>query len=190
MIGEKTCRDSLSQLTETVGECMNEEWRTIKGYPKYSVSSIGRVRNNKTLRILKPSKYGNSRHYLHVILYQGTYDSRKCIGIHRLVAEAFIPNPDNLPEVNQIDKNGFNNTVDNLEWVSHTDNIIHRNSSHQFSITDVKCIKVIRVEDRKVFNNIVEAAQECGSDSYMRIYHCLIGSRQLAFGYHWKYLEQ
>ena len=169
---------------------MKEEWRIVKDYPNYSVSSLGRIRNDKFGRILKPSKRGECRSYLFVALYNGGHSTRKDISIHRLVADAFIPNPDNLPEVNHIDKNGLNNAVDNLEWASHTDNIIHRNSNHQFSITDVKCIKVIRVEDRKVFNNIVEAAKECGSDSYMRIYHCLIGSRQLAFGYHWKYLEQ
>lgn len=100
---------------------MIEEWRPIEGYEGvYEVSSYGRVRsldrydsNNHFLkgRILKlcADKYG----YLNVGLSLG--NKEKKYKVHRLVAEAFLPNPDNLPQVNHLDEDKTNNRVDNLE---------------------------------------------------------------------------
>lgn len=170
---------------------MTEEWRKIKGYQNYSVSNLGNVRNDKTGRLLKPGKSGGGtkRNYYQVLLYQGSHASRKSVFIHRLVADAFIPNPDNFPEVNHIDRDGFNNAVSNLEWVTRSENVLHTCSGHKISIREIKSKKVIRVEDGKVFNDIVEAAQDCGSQNYLSISNCMVGRRQTAFGYHWKYLE-
>lgn len=177
-----------------VGKCMKEEWRTIKDYPNYSVSNLGRVRNSKTGRILKSSKCGGGAEagkYLHVILYQGSRASRKSIGIHRLVAKAFIPNPDNKPEVNHIDGNGYNNVVSNLEWVTHTENMIHA-----FSILHPKIYipkKVIRVEDGCIFDSIDDAAYACGFADHISFFTDYLDGkkqRQTIGGYHWKYLEQ
>lgn len=112
---------------------MIEEWRPIEGYEGiYEVSSYGRVRSldryvrckSKSYRlkkgsILSPAKDKNG--YLKVVLSC----NRKCntINVHRLVAQAFIPNPDNLPEVNHKDEDKTNNSVDNLEWCNHSYNI-------------------------------------------------------------------
>ena len=91
---------------------MNEIWKSIDD--RYSISNFGRVKSNyaNKERILKPFKdaYG----YLKVDLRHG--DKRKTMSVHRLVALAFIPNPDNLPQVNHKDENKENNRVDNLEW--------------------------------------------------------------------------
>lgn len=86
-------------------------WKPIDGYEGYLVSDDGRVWSSKRgIELAQEEKKG----YLNVYLYNR--DGRKFIGVHRLVAIAFIPNPDNLPEVNHKDENPMNNRVDNLEW--------------------------------------------------------------------------
>lgn len=83
----------------------------IEHYPNYSVNDSGEVFNNKTGRKLKQTiKKG----YCNVYLYNE--DGRKFFLVHRLVAQAFIPNPNNYPEVNHKDENSLNNCVENLEW--------------------------------------------------------------------------
>ena len=88
-----------------------EEFRDIPGYEgMYEVSNLGRVRRNG--KILKPGKdrYG----YLHVDLYKN--GTKRTFTIHRLVAFAFLSNPNKYPEVNHRDEDKTNNCVDNLEW--------------------------------------------------------------------------
>lgn len=94
-----------------------EEWRTIEGHPKYAVSNYGNIVNVKSQRVLKQCV--NSSGYKKVVL------NKENEYVHRLVATAFISNPDCLPEVNHKDGNKWNNRVDNLEWVSKSDNAKH-----------------------------------------------------------------
>ena len=91
---------------------MTEIWKTIDD--RYSVSNFGRVKSNyaNKERILKPYK----NHYGYLMVDLRHHGTRKIISVHRLVALAFISNPDNLPEVNHKDENKENNYVDNLEW--------------------------------------------------------------------------
>lgn len=90
---------------------MMETWKDIKGYEgKYQVSNMGKVRNILTGNLL--SAYSGRYSQVHL----GPKNNQKTVRIHRLVAEAFIPNPDNLPLVNHKDENKMNNCVDNLEW--------------------------------------------------------------------------
>lgn len=101
---------------------MEEVWKDIKGYEGlYQISNLGRVKRVTTGRILKGDK--NKDGYLLVKLCKNSIGSNK--RIHRLVAEAFIPNPENKPQVNHIDENKINNRVDNLEWVTANENINH-----------------------------------------------------------------
>ena len=92
---------------------MIEEWRDVPGYEGlYEVSDWGRVKNIKTGRILKPANNGWG--YLFVVLCKNGI--KTAAKIHRLVAYAFIPNPQNLPQINHRDEDKTNNSVDNLEW--------------------------------------------------------------------------
>lgn len=108
-----------------------EEWRDIAGYEgKYQVSNLGRVKslpkysNSKGYlelrkeKILKPCFTGKYRNYPTV-----TFLDRKSYKVHRLVAEAFIPNPNNYPIINHKDENPSNNRVDNLEWCDNAYNV-------------------------------------------------------------------
>lgn len=87
----------------------------IKGYENYEVRPNGEVINTKSGKILKPQK--NTRGYLQVGLSKD--GTKKHFLIHRLVAEAFIPNPLNLPCVNHRDENKTNNCISNLEWCTY-----------------------------------------------------------------------
>jgi len=89
---------------------VNEVWENIEDFENYVVSNLGRVKNKKTGRILKACNHAG---YFVVGLSKTKV---KSMPIHRLVAKAFIPNPENKAHVNHIDKNPLNNNVINLEW--------------------------------------------------------------------------
>lgn len=108
-----------------------EIWRDIKGFEGlYQVSNLGRVKSLpkytysrgypqlRKEKILRPGYTGKNRCYATVVLNDG-----KGYKVHRLVAQAFIPNPDNLPQVNHKDENPFNNCADNLEWCTNQYNV-------------------------------------------------------------------
>ena len=91
-------------------------WKTIENKQKYEVNSIGEVRNKRTGRVLKNSTRKDG--YCQVMLGRKTIPEY----IHRLVAEAFIPNPENLPQVDHINGVKSDNRAENLRWVDATEN--------------------------------------------------------------------
>ncbi len=98
-----------------------ERWANIEGWPGYQVSTEGRVMGLKG-KCLKasPSNWGYPRVTLHI-----PGGSRWSVFVHRLVAMAFIPNPNSLPEVNHLDGDKLNPKLSNLEWVTHQGNMAH-----------------------------------------------------------------
>lgn len=168
----------------------------------YEVSSCGSVRRTENQRILK--SFLNHKGYPHVVMHKNGKAYSKTI--HRLVAEAFIPNPDNLPQVNHIDANKENNTVDNLEWISGLDNMRHayRNgcfkpfSENQKAATMKNILKAQGWNSRAVicldkdgteiarYSSITEAHEISGCN-VSKIVACCKGHRRSTHGYQWKY---
>jgi hypothetical protein len=110
---------------------MREEWRPVRlGIlaleSNYEVSSLGRVRNRKTGRVLSSHFITNRSGDLYekVDLYLAGIRHKRFV--HRLVAEQFIPNPENKPEVNHPDGNTLNNGKDNVEWATREENEAHK----------------------------------------------------------------
>jgi len=107
------------EINNIVEQIVIEEFKKIDGYENYSVSKNGNVRNDKTKLILKP--WGNKNGYPRVELFKDK--KGKKFRIHRLVAIAFILNPDNKLCVDHIDENKINNNVNNLRWATSQENL-------------------------------------------------------------------
>lgn len=184
-MGAVTCPYAFSIMN---GKEEKEIFREIDGFPDYEVSNLGRVCSfkGKYPKILKPGK--NRYGYLYVILYNGG----KMIGktIHRLVAEAFVPNPENKSEVNHIDEDKLNNVAENLEWVTRKENCNHgtRNSRLAKSLSRTVIQYTIEGIFMAEYSSIHEAERVTG------IFHTNIcqvcrGKRKTAGGYLWLYDE-
>lgn len=105
------------------------ETRRYPDNPDYSVTESGVIVNTVTGHLLAQREHkinGKGTGYYYVTLGYVVENYRwKHIAVHRIVAKSFLPNPDNKPEVNHKDRNRGNNNVSNLEWVTHSENIIH-----------------------------------------------------------------
>ncbi|CEI81277.1 NUMOD4 motif [Oceanobacillus oncorhynchi] len=126
-----------------------EVWKNVVGYEGiYEVSSLGKVRTHakntgyldrrstksRKQRIIKPQKsLAANQKCLRANVELYKEGSRKRVRVHRLVAEAFIPNPEKLPQVNHKDGNPLNNHVENLEWCTHKENVNHGFDNGLFS---------------------------------------------------------
>lgn len=174
---------------------MKEEWRDIKENPNYMVSNMGRVKSLNYRRtgkekILKPST--NTNGYLFINLYKN--GKQKNCTIHRLVAKAFIPNPDNLPFINHKSEIKSQNNVENLEWCDtlYNNNFgtrndrmadTKRNGSQSKSVLqkDIETDEIIAE-----FPSTMEIERQLGY-SNGNISQCCNGKRKQAYGYKWQY---
>ena len=160
---------------------MKEIWRDIEGYKgKYQVSNMGRVKSlnyNNTGKegIMEP--HDNGKGYLRVQLCKD--GKGKWYRINRLVAQAFLPNPNNLPEVNHIDKDKTNNKVENLEWCTTQYNVEYSQAKAVIGINKVSGLIL-------EFPSIMEAERQTGI-SNKHICDCLKGRNKSAKGYYWFY---
>lgn len=163
-----------------------EKWKPITEFNgKYEISNLGRVRNN-TGKLMK--LYINDAGYWVVALKK---DKKTCFRrIHRLIAIAFIPNPENKLEVNHIDSDRSNYAISNLEWCSSSENHIHAAHRKEFGFLNaLKPIACYNINGRleNLFNSQSEAARilKCRQSN---ICQALKGKQIKAKGFIWKYL--
>lgn len=163
-----------------------EEWRKVSNYPKYEISSYGRVRSlyNTHQRLMETPKILSIKtdrvgyKFIHLINERG----RKPLRIHRLVAETFLHNPNNFPEVNHKDEDKSNNKTDNLEWCTKYANM------HHSKAWEVNQTKILQYDK----NNMIRSWDSMSEAS--RFHHitpqsifAAIKNGWKAAGYYWKY---
>ena len=147
--------------------------KDIKGYEGlYAVTSCGKVYSYKNKKFLKPRKGSNG--YFQVNLCKD--GKMKQYLIHRLVAEAYIPNPDNLPQVDHIDGNKTHNYLNNLQWITNRDNCRKSNNK-----------PILQFDLDGNFIREWSSATDVGREVKCNICNCLKGKRPSAYGYIWKY---
>ena len=162
---------------------------------KYDVSSFGRIRNTFTRKELKQSK---TRKYCYVSMWYGHSRVRKTVS--RLVAEAFIPNPRNLPQVNHKDENPENNRVDNLEWCTASYNSSYATRNERMLKT--RKLKNLKTREKPVlqvdlsgfvigrYDSIIDAHRKTGIDFSNISKRCRDNCyNKTAGGYMWIFLD-
>ena len=165
---------------------MKEIWKDILGYEGlYRVSNWGRVWSCRKNKILKLHTCQSD--YVYIGLHKdGKVKSYK---IHRLVAQTFIPNPNNLPEVNHIDEDKSNNRWDNLEWCDHKTNCNHGTRIARCAAGNSKPVKCI--ETGVIYSSATEAGKQLGIDQGW-ICNCINKKNRCrsTYGLHWEYVEK
>ena len=162
---------------------MIEELKDIKDYEgEYAITRDGRVWSYKSNKFLKPvlDKDGYHKVNLH------KDKKMKTFRIHRLVADAFIPNPKGLPQVNHKDENKSNNCVENLEWCDAKYNMNYGTRTERAA--KKQSIPVYCEELDRVFDGARQAARELGLDN-SNIIKCCKGKLKTHRGYHFRYAE-
>ena len=147
--------------------------RDVKGYEGlYGITSCGRVWSYKRQKFLKPAS--DKKGYFKVVLYK----NGKCKNykIHRLVAEAYIPNPDNLPQVDHIDNDKTHNYINNLQWITNRNNV--RKGRNK---------PILQYDLNGNFIREWECANDVGREVQSHICACAKGKLSTAYGYVWKY---
>ena len=166
-----------------------EEWKDIAGYEGlYQISNLGRVkslRNNKMRKekILKVKK--NTTGYLYLSLYKNNVGKNYLL--HRLVAEAFLENPNNYPCINHKDENKEKNNVNNLEWCTYLYN--SRYGTRTERIVKSRLISIYCLETNKYYNSIKQASEELNLDS-SHIVKVLKGRQKQTKGYTFRYANK
>lgn len=159
--------------------------KDIKNYEgKYAITDGGQVYSYRRNKFMKLDITKNG--YVRV----GLYDNGKTIHylIHRLVAEAFLPNPNDLPCVNHKDENRQNNILSNLEWCSYEYNNTYGTRIEKAVKAKSKPVKQLTMDGEfiKLWDSAAEASKAIGA----QVYRAANGSRKSAGGYRWEYVKE
>lgn len=166
-----------------------EVWKSIENYTDYFISNYGRVKSYKkgTAKFLKQQV--NEKGYLKVPLIRDDKRRTSC-KVHRLVAQAFIPNSLELPEINHKDEVKTNNHVENLEWCDHKYNVNYGNRTEQASLTYSRPIIQYDKNGNYIaeYRNPYDANRKLGLYS-SHIYSCCHGKRKTTGGFMFKFKD-
>jgi hypothetical protein len=172
---------------------MSEIWKSVIGYEGlYEVSSLGNVRsvNWRGLGYRKFSPVPDRDGYLQITLTKN--GKQQNARVHRLVAMAFVDNPENKPQVNHIDEDRSNNVASNLEWVTCLENNNHgtRNIRVSQSKRNTNCKRILQLNKNgdpiREWVSINEVERQLGYDTGL-MSKCCKGKKKSAYGYLWKY---
>ena len=172
--------------------------KPIPGFPHYLASEDGRIFSLYSNRYLKPCLCKRTG-YEQVTLCEGNV--KHVLRVHRLVASAHVPNPDNLPWVNHKDENRVNNASSNLEWCTPSyNNSYGHKAEKQRATVGIEALrksaanarkhrlrKVRCVETGEIYESTAEAARATGLKSHSGITMACNGSYGTSAGYHWEY---
>lgn len=159
-----------------------EDWYDIADYPDYEINVYSDIRNKHTGKILLPQTNGWG--YNFVTLYNENGPRTKMV--HRLVAETFIPNPYNKPQVNHIDGSKRDNRLTNLEWVTNSENEKHAFRMGLKHPTGEKKVRII--ETGEVYRSLHECARQIGGN-FKAISNCIRGVSKTHLGYHYEVVD-
>ena len=159
-----------------------EVWKDYKNY--YQVSNFGRIFSKRYNKIMKPTL--NAYGYYRICIYDSPKHFKNEL-VHRIVAQAFIPNPDNLPEVNHRDENPQNNFVSNLEWCSAKYNSNFGTRNKRIGKSNSK--KVLQYTLDGEFVREWQSTMECGRNGFNQghVAECCRGERKTHKDFIWKY---
>ena len=168
---------------------MNKEiWKDVVGYEGlYQVSNLGIVKSLfRYKKILKP--FEDNKGYLRVTLYKN--NKSKSIKVHKLVAEAFIPNPNNYDCINHKDENKMNNRVENLEFCSFYYNLMYGTRVQRIAKKNNKPILQFDLEGNiiKEYESITQASKEL-NNSLNNISQCCLGRSRTSKGYIFRFKD-
>lgn len=163
-----------------------EIWKTIEGYPNYEVSNMGRVKSLKydKEKILKGIKKRDG----YLLIGLSKEGKVKFFSLHRIVAQAFLPNPNNLSEVNHIDEDKTNNKVDNLEWCDRKYNNNYGTRTER--AIKSKSISILQFSKEGNFIQKWDSAKDVERElgfNQGNINKCCKGKLKLAYGFKWCY---
>ena len=162
------------------------EWREVKEYSNYEVNQLGEIRHKKRQKILKPRDNNGGYQYVNFKINGKNTN----FAVHRIVANAFIPNPNGYTEVNHKDYNKKNNCVDNLEWVSSSQNKQHSYLKQENKKSRGKAVNQYTKEGvfLKTFDSVSDAAKELGC-CVAAISNCCLGRTKTSQGFRWSFVE-
>lgn len=172
-------------LNKEIG-CYYAEWRDHPTRPNVYVSHLGHIAKNKNGIITIKKQHLINSGYLVVCIgdYAAGYRNNLNELVHVLVAETFVPNPHNLPDVDHIDTDKTNNACWNLEWVTK-----HENMRRAYANGLIPTIKVRVEETGDIFSSLSECARAIGG-TISGIHDCKSGRQKQHRGYHFSFLEE
>ena len=173
---------------------MKEEWKDIKDYEGlYQVSNWGKIlslnyRNTGKPRLMNTGTDKDG----YLVVYLSKNGEDKLCKVHRLVAQTFIPNPDNLPQVNHKDEDKTNNRVENLEWKSPKDNSNHGTRTERVAKANANGIRSKPVLQFSLSGDLIRewpSIGECGRNGFSKgnVWSCCNGKLPHYKGYIWRY---